>query len=91
MAIGLDFQHFLDLYVLNDITNISGASTVNNIWIKLPLIAAKNTSLRQWESETNPSIAEWTIFLSNSAAEEEILSHTGKELFLGSTGTLGKR
>lgn len=91
MAIGLDFQHFLDLYVLNDITKISGASTVNNIWIKLTLIAAKNTSLRQWESETNPSIAEWTIFLSNSAAEEEILSHTGRKLFLGSMGPLGKR
>lgn len=91
MAIGLDFQHFLDLCVLNDIPKISGASTVNNIWIKLLLIAAKNTSLRQWESETNPSIAEWTIFLSNSAAEEEILSHTGEELFLGSTGPLGKR
>lgn len=72
MSIGLNFQHFLDLYVFNGITKISGAS-VNNIWIKLTLIAAKNTSLRQWESETNPSIAEWTIFLSNSAAEEEIL------------------
>jgi len=91
VTIRLDFQHFLDFYVLNDITMITGASTVNNIWIKLPLIAAKNISLRQRESETNPSIAEWAIFLSNSAAEEEILSHTGEELILGSTGPLGKR
>lgn len=55
------------------------------------LIAAKNTSLRQWKSETNPSIAEWAIFLSNSAAEEEIPPHTGKELFLGSMRPLERR
>lgn len=84
------FSAFSGLICIKWITKISGASTANNIWIKLALIAAKNTSLRQWQNQTNPSVAEWTIFLSISTAEWEILSHTGEELFLGSMGPLGK-